>query len=222
MVLPSSIRNLRDPVAFGSRFTITPIKYVPATRILTSAALVAVLWKLSVSISSTFQLTVVHVPVEAKACDVSLVRTQTSVVPTPACVTQVGVPPVLSSICPDVPMARQTGVPTLDATNTAPLVGMLHNALLVPLTVLNVRTAPLVGCANRSTPAVDRISISPAAVSVSARTAVVFTHAAAPTVVCSIWPDVPMARHVGRPTLDATNTAPLVGILHDGAELAEL
>src|SRR3990167_5632620 len=150
MVLPSSIRNLRDPVAFGSRFTITPIKYVPATRILTSAALVAVLWKLSVSISSTFQLTVVHVPVEAKACDVSLVRTQTSV------------------------------VPTLDATNTAPLVGMLHNALLVPLTVLNVRTAPLVGCANRSTPAVDRISISPAAVSVSARTAVVFTHAAAP------------------------------------------
>src|SRR3990167_10325088 len=112
--------------------------------------------------------------------------------------------------------------------------------------------APLLGGARRSTPAVDRMSISPAAVSVSDRTAVVFTQAAAPAVVCStcpdvpavvmcpvdgstfvthvgvppvlssIWPDVPMARHVGRPTLDATSTAPLVGMLHDGAELAEL
>src|SRR3990167_860921 len=109
--------------------------------------LAAVEKKLSVSKTSFSQLSAMSAPADIFWV-VPLVIFHPLVLPAePAAgVVHVGVPPVLSSVCPDVPIARQTGVPTLEATSMAPLVGMLQAAR--DDTVEYVITAPLVGTAN--------------------------------------------------------------------------
>ena len=137
--------------------------------------------------------------------------------PVPAAgVVQVGVPPVLSRVCPDVPIARHTGTPRLDATSIAPLVGILHAG--IDDAVEYVSTAPLDGTASHEgVPAAAPVRIPPLDTTdhdgPMLPLAVLYANTA---------PLVGAARTVVTPADETVNNCPLLPIIQAGAEVPEL